>query len=592
MNPTESDRDTAASGLTLHDALSLLRRRRWIVLTCVMLVPLSAVIFSLFQTAEYQGQAEVLLSQQNLASSLTGVPDTSVRPSDGDRIAQTQAKLATVPVIASRTLKALQINDRSATDLLDQIEVSTEQNSDILVFNATDPDRSLAGKIANEYAHQYTRYRAGIDTAAVHNALDEVTTRIEQLEKAGDRNTSLHGTLIDKQQQLRTLEALQTANSFVVRRENLAEKVKPTPKRNAMLGLVLGVLLGIGLAFARDALDTRLRNAEQVAAEIGLPLLARIPAPRHEHVGPVMLSDPHGPGAETYRVLRGNLEFAMLGRDIRTLMVTSSVQVEGKSTVISNLALALARGGHSVALVDLDLRRPSIERLFDINTGAGVTNVAIGRVSLKKACVNVPLDAAPATAEQNGGGSLAWTGPSSRRLDRAATKDAEQGRLDVLPCGAIPPDPGEFVGTEALGEIIRELRESYDLVLIDAPPMLRVGDPLTLARHVDGVFVVARLGVVTSAMSHELARMLSVAPMATLGVVVTGTGEESAYAYAYAYADEDDSAWPAPDAASREATPSDATSREATSNSADQNGGSAEDEAVSEPSSRATENDD
>ncbi len=535
MNPTESDRDTAADGLTLRDALSLLRRRRWIVLTCVVLVPFSAVVFSLFQTAQYQGEAEVLLSQQNLASSLTGVPDTAVRPSDGDRIAQTQAKLATVPVIASRTLKALGLTDRSATDLLDQIEVNTEQNSDILVFKATDANRALAGKLANEYARQYTHYRAEIDTAAVHNALDEVTTRIKALENSGDRNTSLHGTLVDKQQQLRTLEALQTANSFVVRRENFAEKVKPTPNRNALLGLVLGTLLGIVLAFARDALDTRLRTAEQVAAEIGLPLLARIPAPRHDYAGPVMLSEPHGPGAETYRVLRGNLEFAMLGRDIRTLMVTSSVQVEGKSTVIANLALALARGGRNVALVDLDLRRPSIERLFDIRTGSGVTNVAIGKISLQRACVNVPLDVAPDISGQNGGGALARTGPESRHLRRSATKDTEQGRLDVLPCGAIPPDPGEFVGTEALGEIIAKLRDTYDLVLIDAPPMLRVGDPLTLARHVDGVFVVARLGVVTSAMSHELSRMLSVAPVATLGVVVTGTGDESPYAYAYAY---------------------------------------------------------
>lgn len=536
MNPAPSDRHHSDGGLTLRDAVALLRRRRWIVLACVILVPLSAIAFSLMQQAEFQGQAEVLLSQQNLANSLTGVNDNTVRATDGDRVAQTQAKLATVPTIASRTLREMDLNDRDAADLLKQVEVTTEQNSDILVFKVTDPERALAAQLANTYAEQYTKYRAEVDTAAVKHALEEVTLRIDQLEASGDKNTELHASLVDKQQQLRTIEALQTANSFVVQRERLAEQVAPTPVRNAVLGLVLGLLLGVGLAFARDAFDTRLRSPEQLADRIGLPLLARIPDPGGDSELPVMLTNPHGPAGETFRILRGNLEFSMLGRDIRTLMVTSSVEVEGKSTVIANLALALARGGRRVALVDLDLRRPRIDSFFSLKGLPGVTNVAIGAVSLDEACVRIPLeDGAPAKGANGNGAPALPTTPTQDADAITAAVGGEQGTLDVLPCGAIPPDPGEFVGTEPLADIIAELRERYDIVLIDAPPTLRVGDPLTLASRVDGIFVIARLGVVTGPMASELSRVLSSLPTTTLGVVATGAGEENAYSYSGYY---------------------------------------------------------
>ncbi len=538
MEPITSEHEQTQGGLTLRDAVALLRRRRWIVITCLLLVPLSAVGFSLLQRAQFQGNAEVLLSQQSLANSLTGVPDPANSAANGDRVAQTQARLATVPTIAARTLEALSLNDRSPADLVAKTEVTTEQNSDILSFKVTDPSRKLAAALANEYAKQYTRYRAEIDTAAVNNALDEVSTRIKGLEAAGERTSSLHSTLVDKQQQLRTLEALQTSNAAVVRLENAAAQVKPTPLRNAMLGVVLGALLGIGLAFARDAFDTRVRSAEQLAESLGLPLLARIPAQREATDGPVMLSNPHGPAGEIYRVLRGNLEFSMLGRETRSLMVTSAINAEGKSTAISNLALALARGGRRVALVDLDLRRPTIDALFNLKGRPGITNVAIGNSTLDQVCVNIALkDGTPTTGSNGKTEPLSQAGAEFGARDHATGAGSGtgggQGSLDVLPCGVIPPDPGEFVGTDALGKILDQLRERYDIVLIDAPPMLRVGDPLTLARQVDAIFVVARIGLITSAMAGELARVLTNAPAITLGVVATGVGDKTSYTYGY-----------------------------------------------------------
>jgi len=212
-----------------------------------------------------------------------------------------------------------------------------------------------------------------------------------------------------------------------------------------------------------------------------------------------MLDDPSGLQAEAFRMLRTNLEFARLDRSVVTIVVTSAIEEEGKSTTAANLAVALARSGQRVALVDLDLRRPTQAALFGIES-RGLTAVALGHVSLHEAVVDV----------EHGG----------------------DGRLLLLPSGPVPPDPGEFVATEAVRDIIGELRDGADTVLIDAPPSLRVGDPLTLSARADAVLVVSRLGEVRRQMLNDLARQLATVPTPVLGFVATGSAEGDAeYGY-------------------------------------------------------------
>jgi Mrp family chromosome partitioning ATPase len=235
-----------------------------------------------------------------------------------------------------------------------------------------------------------------------------------------------------------------------------------------------------------------------------------------------MAAEPTGVQAETFRMLRTNLEFATLGRDVRTVMVTSAVEQEGKSTTIANLAIALARAGQRVVLVDLDLRRPFVHRFFDLE-GPGVTQVALGHVSLEHALATVAITesaAKPSNGNGNGNGN---------------GHGAVKGMLEVLPAGPIPPDPGEFVGTAALTEILEQLRERADVVLIDAPPTLHVGDAMTLSAKVDGVLVVTRMKLVRRQMLAELGRRLSGSPTPILGFVVTGAGEDEGYGYGYGY---------------------------------------------------------
>ena len=250
---------------------------------------------------------------------------------------------------------------------------------------------------------------------------------------------------------------------------------------------------------------------------LGLPLLARIPAPprRLRRSGKVsMLADPASVQAEAFRVLRTNLEFVNLSHDAKVIEFTSAVEQEGKSTTAINTAVAFARSGKRVVLVDLDLRRPVIDRVFDLEDRPGITDVALGHADLDEAITSIALtDADPAAASGNGNPGL---------LD---------GVLEVVTSGPIPPNPGEFMSSARVGEILESLRERADLVLIDTAPLLRVGDAMALSPRIDGIVVLARLNLLRRPMLHDLRRALDGSPAPKLGFVLTGAEGEAGYEY-------------------------------------------------------------
>ena len=500
---------------TLRDYLRVILRHKWVVLAALVLAPAAAVLLSLRQPPLYEASAEVLLSRQNLAATLTGTQDPTVYQ-QAERVAETQAQLARVPDVAQRTIDAVGVEGSPCGTSSSPRASNAQRNADLIEFTVTNESREQAEQLATEYAGQFTQYRLELDTHALGLAQDEVEAQITELEAQGDHASALYASLVDKEQQLRTMEALQTSNAFLVRSAERADQVRPTPVRNGLIGAALGLLLGIMLAFLWQALDTRVRSAEEIGATLGLPLLARLPQPSRRLRSAdklVMLSEPRGVPAEAFRMLRTNVEFVNLERGARTIMVTSAVQAEGKSTTIANLAVAYALAGRRVALVDLDLRRPFVGRFFGLEGRAGVTDVAVGRLDVEQALV--PIELTPGTGADT---------------DRRAG-----GELSVLPCGSVPPDAGEFVGTRALGAILRSLRERFDLVLIDAPPILNVGDALALSARVDAMLIVTRLKVIRRGMLAELHRILDAVPAEKLGFAVTDAGAEDGYGQAYGY---------------------------------------------------------
>jgi capsular exopolysaccharide synthesis family protein len=224
-----------------------------------------------------------------------------------------------------------------------------------------------------------------------------------------------------------------------------------------------------------------------------------------------MMARPATPEAESFRLLRANLELANLDLHARTIMVTSASQKEGKTTTIANLAVALASAGRRVALLDLDLRDPGLGRIFGLQMRAGVTQVVLGDVPLADALTRIPLTSAE-------------IGPSGRAPFTAGT-------LDVLPAGSIPPNPAEVAASAAVADILRELAESHDVVLADAPPLLVVSDAVTLGARVDAVVVVIRLNVTDRDTLDQLARALNSVPSAKLGYVLTGAEMPEGYGY-------------------------------------------------------------
>ena len=225
-------------------------------------------------------------------------------------------------------------------------------------------------------------------------------------------------------------------------------------------------------------------------------------------------------------MLRTNLEFTTLGKQVRSVMITSAIEEEGKSTTIANLAVALARAGKRVILVDLDLRRPYLDKFFELRGRPGITQVALGRATLNDALVRVPITPIE---------------PSARLSPRYDTRPSQngngttQGRLAVLGSGPIPPDPGEFVAAAVLTEILEELCEIADIVLVDAPPLLHVGDAMVLSAKVDAAVLVAKMETIRRPMLTELHRLLQSAPTLKLGFVVTGAEAEEGYGYGYGY---------------------------------------------------------
>ena len=513
--------DHSSRQRTLTDYLAILQRRKWVAIVPLLLVPLIAYAYSSREQATYAAGSEVLLSRQDLGSALSGSTNADVF-TDADRFATTQAALARVPEVARRAIARANVRGVTPGELLAGSSVTTRGNADLLSFTVEDRDPDVAAALVNAYSRAFTEYRLELDTAALVKARKDLERNLAELREQGSADTPFYRNLAQKVQELRTMELLQT-RAEVVKTASSGFQVAPTPARDAMLGAVLGLLLGLGAVFLWEALDRRVRDEEEIQRTLDIPLLSRIPEPRSSRLA--MLDDPADADAEAVRRLRSSLEFANLDLKAKVIMVTSCVGDEGKTTTISNLAVALARAGHRIALVDLDLRKPMIGRFFGLELRPGLADAAIERIDLEQALVPISLGAAEPIRFARSTRRLPTTDEAP--LDRKAHGE---GQLYVLPAGFLPASPGELVGTHAVAGILDQLREQMDYVLVDAPPMLTVSDAATLSTRVDAMAVVVRLGLVNRPMLRDLARELEASPAPKLGFILTGAGVTEQYA--------------------------------------------------------------
>jgi receptor protein-tyrosine kinase len=275
---------------------------------------------------------------------------------------------------------------------------------------------------------------------------------------------------------------------------------EPRIPRNIALGLVLGLLVGVGSALARARLDRSVKDADEASALVGAPVIGTIVRDRALNKFHTTEGAGTGRTAEDYRQLRNNLRFLAVDDPPRVIMVSSAVPAEGKTTLVVNLALALSDAGQRVAVVEADLRRPKVTCYLGMVGGAGLTDVLTGRA----------------------------------HLDEVLQRYGDGG-VHVLAAGPTPPNPGELLASSHMRALVDKLRGRFDVVLVDAPPLLPVADASGLAPHVDGVLLSVRYGSTDRDQLRQAAATVERAGGRTLAAVLNIVPPKAGAAYGYGY---------------------------------------------------------
>jgi capsular exopolysaccharide synthesis family protein len=496
---------------SLRDYVTIIRRRwRWLAGAVGVAVAISAAV-SYTTTPLYRSTAQLTYVRQADISSALGSTTLGVSAVEVQRESETYAQLMTTE--ETKLLAEEELGRPIDSDVT--VEAEYVPDTSVLRISAVSDDPEEARDVANAYATAFTARRKEV-AVEQYKAVEKLIR--QKIAGYGDDPARLsdpgYVQLVGRLQDIGVLISAATGN-FVVASAGVlpTEPFVPQHVRDLLIGLLVGLVAGIGLVALVEQLDVRVHTVEQIGEVLDLPILARVPRMSGNGggaSGPVTLVDPVGPNAEAFRIFRGNLDFADIDAGVRTLMVTSAVQGEGKSTTAANLAVAAALGGKRVILVDADLRRATVHRLFGLKNQVGLSSVLTGRATLADSLHRIPL-------------------PGGDDPEPGVTRG-----LAVLTSGPLPPNPGEIAGSQRLADLVVSLTGLADLVLVDAPPFLVVGDAGALSRAVDGVVVVARLGTVTRAVAHDSREFLATLPCRVLGVAVVGIPTESA-AYRYRY---------------------------------------------------------
>ncbi len=330
--------------------------------------------------------------------------------------------------------------------------------------------------------------------APLNTVLIDITVSDASASEAADIANSVADSLASVAERLSPSTADNTpaiTMSVVTPAHTPTSPSSPNTRLIYISGLLIGLLLGVAYAVLRDLFDTRIRGDRDVLRVTALPILGAIS--RDRLPGVALLRDRQGRVADDFRRVRINLEFVGLDSALTSIVVTSATAAEGKTTTSINLALALAERDKRVLLIDADLRRPSVHRYTQIDGSLGLTSVLMGSVTLEEAVQPWGL-----------------------------------GAIDVLPSGLIPPNPEQLLGSDAMIRTLAHAAESYDMIVLDSPPVLPVADTLSLSRLVDGVLVIARFGSTRrQSLSHTLESLASIQARVA-GVVLNSVPTRSA----------------------------------------------------------------
>ena len=514
---------------SLRDYLGVIARRKWLLISVFAVFVVVALIVSFRTTPRYKAVTELTYTQQAPLSTFTGTSASYVSPTSVQQALLTAATILKTPEMAQRAADVLHLQSSKQLDAT----ISGDQVVNTTLFDltavSTDPHKSLAA--ANAYAQAWVAYKrqAGLDLVeqteqSVRGQLAHFTTKTQ---KKDPTYLSLESLLTN----ITLYRAVVSNGEYAVASAATLPTAPFTPNhlRDGLLGVVLGFVVGLASVVLAEQLDVRVHSSEEIADALGLPVLGRLPQVAKDlgrDDGLIVLHEPDGAGAEAFRVLRGNLDFVGVDGEVRSILVTSCTQGEGKTSTACNLAVALAMAGKRVVVVDADMRRPRVHGYFGLPNRTGLSTVVAGKARLGEALQVVVL---PDQETDSSGGEA----------QVSADAEAQGKRIYVVTSGPVPPNPGEIVTSKHLEAVLAELVKGSDMVLVDAPPFMVVGDAAPLAARTDGIMLVFKMGQVTKGMLKEARDFLAPLPSRKLGIVLANVPVESGrYKYYRQQADE------------------------------------------------------
>lgn len=445
--------------MNLLDFLRVLRRSWVLVVAVTLLGILCSAVSVLLVKPTYTAETQLFVAIQSSGS----VQELQQGNTFSQARVQSYVKTVTAPVVLQPVIDSLGLST-SAAALARQVKATNDMNT--VLINISVEDTSPV--------------RAAATAEAVARSLIAAVDKLERPTTGGTSPVNL---------------------SVIAPAEAPEQPSAPNTKLNLGFGTLLGLLAGVGAALTRSVLDTRIRGEADVQRTIQTPILGGIAYDSDAAKKPLLTQSVHqSPRAESFRQLRTNLQFANVAGEAKSVLVTSSVPGEGKSTTATNLAIALAQAGQSVCLVDADLRRPMVHEYLRLERGAGLTTALVGGADLN--------DLLQPWGEDN---------------------------LFVLTSGQIPPNPSELLGSEAMRSLLSSLEDAFDTVIVDAPPLLPVTDAVVLAQNVGGVAVVVGI---QKTRTQELAKSVTALKLVKaniLGVVLNRLPIKGPDAYSRGY---------------------------------------------------------
>lgn len=452
--------------MDLSDYLRVIRRN-WIVILALTLCGLLAGgAAAIFSRPTYTADTELFVAIQSSGS----VQELQQGNTFTQARVQSYAKTVQSPIVLQPVIDALGLQV-TAAELAGQVEAKTDINTVLLNISASDHSPVQAAAIAQ----------------AVANSLVNVVETLEKPKTGGSSPISL---------------------SIIKPARAPSSPSAPNTRMSLLLGLVIGLAIGVGLAILRSLLDNRIRGEVELRQISDAPLLGGIAFdPEAVHNPLLTQTPPQSPRAESFRQLRTNLQFANVSEHAKTILITSSLPGEGKSTTAANLAIAMAQAGGSVCLIDGDLRRPMIGEYLGLERHAGLTTALIGSADV--------ADLVQPWGDDD---------------------------LYVLTSGPIPPNPSELLGSSAMHLLIGRLEETFDALIIDAPPLLPVTDAAVLSQHVGGVVVVVGSQKLRKQDFEKSLSALRMVNSNLLGLILNRLPSKGPDAYAYTYYGNNDDA--------------------------------------------------